>query len=558
MGCFVSTNAEAHTPADDIPRCDITRVVPFREPCVFYPNDDDRHAVRALFGGGERMWEDVAAVTMCLTNAGEMTQLSARDFYKAWNRVFRPVTQALWPEHDDARDADDRVPLDILAHAVQLMIDARLDLDLLQIAADAVDVLPQGGALKCVIRALIMLIEHPHTVAYCSVTRATYGDEYMHLWLREVVMRAAYIVDVRHLVDGTCMVPYNRDTFASAAVIDLSGASVYQPFECLGSFKIGDNPDASLGLASLSDSLLETTLSAVPEDGGGYMLVCGGVVLRALSQIEFDDQGDIDIFMIGYKDVASASRAIIRCMADILSHMTATGTYVVLMTPNACTLVCQWPEVEKHTIQFIMRMMRTAEEVLINFDLGACSGCHGRGVTQFTERGRWSIANSTHVADVLQRSTASRPRKYGNRGFKYVIPVPAPLWPALRHCVFTHSQPASPLVDPARGMLAAVVALSVGKKTEGFAITSALYTSLKHIEDWLHYPTIFQRFKDSPDGARFKAWRIEYVPERTVEDIASDLRDMLTAEACLTEDKWLIDQPSQRSVWPAGKSFFSM
>ncbi|KAJ5069774.1 putative reductase [Anaeramoeba ignava] len=132
------------------------------------------------------------------------------------------------------------------------------------------------------------------------------------------------------------------------------------------------------------------------------------------SQIAYQNS-DIDIFIYGL-DQEKATQKINNLINQILGNSLYSGTYQVFRSDHTISLVSTLPL--RH-IQFILRLYKSPAEILLGFDIDACSiGFDGKQVFA-NPRCIRAITKRYNLVDLTRRSPSyeSRLLKYAHRGF---------------------------------------------------------------------------------------------------------------------------------------------
>lgn len=524
-----------------------------------------------------------------------VANLSAPAFLNAWTIVVEPLAAGLFSNVRDG-SPDQCVRLDDVRTAVQrLMLETETPLTK-GLMADAVlvaHVMPQS-VLRGAVAAVALLVHHDLT-DYIWATKTAFTDEYVALWLREVILRVAFLNGCRDRVLGSIMV--SLDTFEQSPATTLTqGRMVYTPFKSAQPQKpfrlhprASSDPLVSGFFKRCTGGLLDGILG---QQQAGRIMVCGGLVVRAVSEDDtFFKSGDVDLFMVGFPDAEAATAAVVAAVSKMVAHAVSNiyNKFIILITDNACTLVFGImidgnEEIVK--MQFILRLFQSEEEVLSNFDLGACCGMHDGDATRFTERARWSIEHGVHVAEPLQTSTATRAVKYDGRGFLYAVPVHANLRAALDMClVDIASSQLDPDVAYRRGGLVQVVALASGKTKahaevvgEPMQAAGSMYQHFKDPGALVFNRGVFDDF--SAHNTTVPAWRYETAVVGTLHEYTSPILTVRASDAAgmveyfskllnsplLHEGpkldglvgRWMVGAPAARLTWGSDDIFVNV
>jgi hypothetical protein len=155
------------------------------------------------------------------------------------------------------------------------------------------------------------------------------------------------------------------------------------------------------------------------------VFVAGGAVLGcaqnpAMVSEEAFDNSDIDIFIVGIDDEAAATAKLRQIYASVCANYGRDA--LVIRTLRAVTILGNYPQ--RH-IQIILKLFKSPAEVLLSFDLDACSvGYDGTDVWAM-ERFRRAMTKRYNLVDHTRRSLSyeSRLAKYSQRGFAVAVPL---------------------------------------------------------------------------------------------------------------------------------------
>jgi len=166
--------------------------------------------------------------------------------------------------------------------------------------------------------------------------------------------------------------------------------------------------------------------------------IAGGSIMRALTTIVTDNRfdenyygsggGDIDIFVYGLNETEATAR-LQQVLADVSKkrrEINSDAHNVVVHSKHATTLVGCYinGESEFPPVQFILRVYRSATEVLLGFDVDSC--CVGMGSDmkpRANARGWRALVTGVNAIDLTRRSPSYERRliKYSKRGFGVYI-----------------------------------------------------------------------------------------------------------------------------------------
>eukprot|EP01091_Cochliopodium_minus_P014082 TRINITY_DN470_c0_g2_i1.p1 TRINITY_DN470_c0_g2~~TRINITY_DN470_c0_g2_i1.p1 ORF type:complete len:1824 (-),score=771.42 TRINITY_DN470_c0_g2_i1:113-5584(-) len=128
---------------------------------------------------------------------------------------------------------------------------------------------------------------------------------------------------------------------------------------------------------------------------------------------------DIDLFLYGLETEEECNKKLI----EIFEAVTESNpkTTIAFRSKHVVTLISEYPY--RH-IQIVLRQYKTAAEVLMCFDVDACSvGYNGKSVFM-TPRAHRALTHQYNVVDMERRSPSYEMRlaKYAERGFSVVVP----------------------------------------------------------------------------------------------------------------------------------------
>lgn len=151
------------------------------------------------------------------------------------------------------------------------------------------------------------------------------------------------------------------------------------------------------------------------------VFVAGGAVLGSLMNVPdrsaFKDS-DIDMFLYGLTE-EEANEKLKHIYFIVQSNTKATSE--VIRTKNAVTILGQFPY--RH-IQIVLRLYKSPAEVLMGFDIDACTlGFDGDRVWALP-RAQRALAKRYNLVDMSRRSLTYEARlyKYAKRGFAVAVP----------------------------------------------------------------------------------------------------------------------------------------
>jgi hypothetical protein len=150
------------------------------------------------------------------------------------------------------------------------------------------------------------------------------------------------------------------------------------------------------------------------------VFAAGGAILACLSkEQEGYKSSDIDLFVYGMDNDEDANRKLKQIHSLVVSNTKGAGE--VIRTSRAVTILNSYPY--RH-VQIILRLYRSPAEVLLGFDIDACTfGFDGRDVWAM-ERGRRALNKRYNLVNKSRRSMIYEQRlfKYSKRGFAVAVP----------------------------------------------------------------------------------------------------------------------------------------
>lgn len=148
----------------------------------------------------------------------------------------------------------------------------------------------------------------------------------------------------------------------------------------------------------------------------------GGAILanitRDAENISYQNS-DIDLFIYGLDSEEAANQKLREIYEIVVKNSKSRGD--VIRSQNAVTILNAFPY--RHT-QVILRLYRSPAEILLGFDVDACTvGFDGTNVYA-TERFKRAITKRYNLVDLSRRSATYEQRldKYSRRGFAVAVP----------------------------------------------------------------------------------------------------------------------------------------
>ena len=129
---------------------------------------------------------------------------------------------------------------------------------------------------------------------------------------------------------------------------------------------------------------------------------------------------DVDLFLYGLETEEQANKKLIEIYETICDAV--PDTVICFRSRYAVSIVSQFPY--RH-IQIILRLYKSPAEILMGFDVDACSiGYDGTNVWM-TPRCHRSLAHQYNTVDMTRRSPTYEQRlaKYATRGFSVLVPT---------------------------------------------------------------------------------------------------------------------------------------
>ena len=246
------------------------------------------------------------------------------------------------------------------------------------------------------------------------------SNEAAAIWRHEIAVRELYAMNCRKDISGNLVknVPFDMELQT-----ELYYPNWIKPFPKMhhrnnwwrkyDGASVLDNP--WLDINSLKSMLIESD---------GKLIVAGSMALDLAQRFANYAEGenyDIDMFFTGVIDIKSASALIEKnVMGWLRTREGEDKTAVLLLTENALTV---WMPC-KLSVQFILRLYHSIEQVFLSFDKGVCSHAWDGNSCLALPRAIFSIQHGMNITDPVILTTPKRTEKYCKRGFVEAIPVP--------------------------------------------------------------------------------------------------------------------------------------
>jgi len=132
------------------------------------------------------------------------------------------------------------------------------------------------------------------------------------------------------------------------------------------------------------------------------------------------EESDVDLFLVGLD--ADEARSKIRHIHAILARNWGARKLSIVRTKHAITFVAPWPF---RRVQVVLRLYKSAAEVLMGFDLDSCCACYDGSKVHCLPRWRRAVNSGVNLADPGRRSASYERRlwKYALRGFAVAVPA---------------------------------------------------------------------------------------------------------------------------------------
>lgn len=172
---------------------------------------------------------------------------------------------------------------------------------------------------------------------------------------------------------------------------------------------------------------------------GDHVVAAGGSIAECLQDDVYVENNDIDLFIHGIKDVASAARLVEDVVQYVLRKINSIEStslpswdnprknVIVDVTNNSTNITLynlryEFPEVHME-IQIVMRLFGSIQQLLVYFDHGACRfGFDGRNV-HVTASALFAQKNRMFFLEPAMQSYSRRLLKYFLRDFTPLVPV---------------------------------------------------------------------------------------------------------------------------------------
>eukprot|EP00759_Apiculatamorpha_spiralis_P025663 PhF_6_TR29068/c0_g1_i1/m.42362 len=221
---------------------------------------------------------------------------------------------------------------------------------------------------------------------------------------------------------------YSRDILPTFIYQGLNDEEINYPRILGGWTKDSTGPSIIPSYADFTSRLNRFTQNQLEGmDWSNVFMAGGGVLACMMHEKSGNGEGfkasDIDLFLYGLSDADAIKK--IEEIYNLVSqnrikHHSVLNTDIV-RTQHAVTIVGTYPL--RH-IQIVLRMYVSPAEVLLGFDVDACTvGYTGDGVFA-TPRARRSLNKQINIVDMTRRSLTYEVRlfKYSKRGFAVAIP----------------------------------------------------------------------------------------------------------------------------------------
>lgn len=224
-----------------------------------------------------------------------------------------------------------------------------------------------------------------------------------------------------HLLDG--VFSERMINLINQPCIDLCRSRLRMPFS-----KIGRN--IVFNMTDFSRDPVKQLLNIVPCIGSmmkesrvnnARLVIAGGSPLGAVTGV-MGKISDLDIFVVSEtQDVGAGTTVVMNAIAHI---MNANSGCIIDLTPTVVTV--RVPKVESSetfAIQFVLRLYKSAAQVVMSFDLAPSRFLlESDGRLFCTRSAAWSVANQLTLPDPLMTTYSARALKYSKKGLPFAIP----------------------------------------------------------------------------------------------------------------------------------------
>lgn len=184
-------------------------------------------------------------------------------------------------------------------------------------------------------------------------------------------------------------------------------------------------------------SFVETFLDTLPAHVRNHLVLAGGAVTNSI--LKLGKPSDYDLFLVDLQEP-------LVLVLELLERW-LPSCYYAMRTAYALTLKMFSDDKQTFNVQLVLRVYRSAAEVVTGFDLDASGCCYHQGRYWVTPRCLYSLShNVLHVdLDRLSSTYNSRLAKYYHtKGFDVVVPVPV----ETQHLLFALSRKRDVLDSP--------------------------------------------------------------------------------------------------------------
>lgn len=182
---------------------------------------------------------------------------------------------------------------------------------------------------------------------------------------------------------------------------------------------------------------VETFLDTLPAHLRDHLVLAGGAVTNSI--LKLGKPSDYDLFLVDLQEP-------LVLVLELLERW-LPSCYYAMRTAYALTLKMFSADKQSFNVQLVLRVYRSAAEVVTGFDLDASGCCYHQGKYWVTPRCLYSLShNVLHVdLDRLSSTYNSRLAKYYHtKGFDVVVPVPV----ETQHLLFALSRKRDVLDSP--------------------------------------------------------------------------------------------------------------
>eukprot|EP01133_Synstelium_polycarpum_P020953 gene20953-25153_t len=215
-----------------------------------------------------------------------------------------------------------------------------------------------------------------------------------------------------------CEKVYGTPAYKETHPANLAGHHLVMPFIYNQAYKTNTEVKIHQNLSDYHSKWHTFTNNHFKGFNWNNIFVAGGAVLGCLlsKPIGFE-KSDIDLFMYGLDDKAATAR-----LVTIYNFLkTLSPNVQTVRTKYAVTFLNAYPF---RNVQVVLRLYKSPAEVLMGFDIDACSvGFDGSDVYALP-RARRAIVNGVNCVSMTRRSLTYETRlfKYAKRGFAILVP----------------------------------------------------------------------------------------------------------------------------------------